>query len=340
MKKFTLGFICHGKIYTEMTIVAFYSLYLALSETSCINEIIEEILVVTDEPDNAFIVFAKTLHSNVRIISPSNWSKSGLPSYNGNFATYSKLDLFFNLPKNKTMIYLDSDAFVVGKIDLTFIANRIHKSRSQDSILMVPSHRPVIEKIGFIDPASPFNYFNAGFMIVTLRNKFTMAKLRHHLRYYYPKSYEVVTNGDQDLINSYFRGVIEPLPLRYNSSTGMLRKFNFKKGHLNYLVLSELKQAVIAHASGGILQSKKYYPYRKLICDISEHGMNNRFFNDDHIFIFKKMFLSTKHASDSKINKIRQFFGLTQECSPRLYADDFYWRQILIKLAKRLGIRN
>lgn len=338
MKKFTLGFVCHGRTYTDMTIITLYSFYLSLTSSYGFNDIIEEIMVVTDEIDNVFIRFAKKIHKNVRVISPSNWSESGLPSYNGNYATYFKFDLLFNLPINKSMIYLDSDAFVVGEFDLNFISDRISNSRTTESILMVPSHRPAIEKIGFIGAANPFNYFNAGFMVITLSKQLTVAKLLSHRNSYYPKSYEVITMGDQDLFNSYFRDMIEPLPLRYNVSSGMLSKFNFRKGNLNYLVINEFKQAIIAHASGGILQSKKYYPYRESIARISLQGMNDIQFQKSHRLVFEQFHLLMKTSSELKTNRIRQFFGLTPECSPYLYKENIYWKRVLRILLRKLKI--
>jgi len=327
MKKFTLGLVCSGEDYVIMSVVSLYSVYQSISKSYPFEKVIEEIIVVTDEPNNALISFANSLHRHVRVISPSSWHKTRFPPYKGSFATYFKFDLLFNLPTNKSMIYIDSDAFIVKNLDLNFIVNRIDNSSTKDSILMVPSHRPTIEKFGFINKSNPYNYFNAGFMIITLRNKFSLKKLQNHLSYY-PEQLSLITMGDQDLINSYFRNVIEPIPLRYNVSTGMVKKSNFTRGYLNYLVAAELQQGVVAHASGGILYSKKYYPFRTVILNIAKDGMSEKAFDDDHRLIFQKFLSKINTNSGFGINTLRQFLGLTPECWPDLYVENYYWKRI------------
>jgi len=335
MRKFTLGFVCSGQKFTEMSMVSLYSVYSNIKKSYAFEKIVEEIMLVTDEPSNILISFAKSLHKNVRVISPSDWTNKGFPSYTGNYATYFKFDLLFNLAANKTLIYIDADAFVIKNLDLNFIVNRIESSSIRDSILMVPSHRPVIERIGFINKSNPFYYFNAGFMVITLRNKLTPNKLKNHLNYY-PESLSLLTWADQDLINSYFGNIIEPLPLRYNVSTGMLKKTNFTRGYLNYLAAAELKQAVVAHASGGILYSKKYYPFRDFILAIARNAIEDSAVSEYHKSVFKKFFSEVNNNSGFKIKKLKQFLGLTPECSPALYLDNLYWKKALRRTFNRL----
>lgn len=318
-----------------MSIVSLYSLYKSLKEVFVFSEIIEEIMIVTDESGSMFVAFAKSIHSNVRVIKPSNWNDFGFPTLSGNYATYYKFDLFLNLSPNQSLIYLDSDAFVVGKFDLDFIANRINDSKEKDALLMVPSHRPVLEKTGFMNGINPYHFYNAGFIVATLRKSFDIDKLLEHRDAYYPKSYEALIWHDQDLINSYFQNYIEPLPFRYNVSTGMIKKENFGPNNLNYLVLNEFSNAVIAHASGSILKSKKYYPYRKLILNIANTGLLDGE-NADYIKIIFARFISSIEIFDSsRINNFRQFFGRTSECSPYLYKEDVYWKQSVKKLLKK-----
>ena len=335
MRKFTLGYICHGADYAEMSLVSLYSLYKSLSENLKFSEIIEEILIVTDEPESIFIAFAESIHSNVRVIKPSNWNDFGFPAYYGNYATYFKFDLLFNISPNHSLIYLDSDAFVVGKFDLDFIINRINDSKERDSLLMVPSHRPVLEKTGFMNSINPYHYYNAGFMVVTLKKKITLDKLLEHRSAYYPKSYEALIWPEQDLINSYFQNCIEPLPFRYNVSTGMIKKANFGPNNLNYLVFNDFNNTVIAHASGGILKSKKYYPYRKLILNIAHTGLLDEKNTEFAKISFKKFISSIELFDRSRINNLRQFLGWTSECSPHLYKEELYWKQVVKKFLKK-----
>ena len=333
VKKFTIGCVCIGTDYAEMSLISLYSLFKSLNEFFVFSEIIEEIKIVTDESGSNFIAFAESIHSNVKVIKPSNWNDFGLPMHSGNYSTYYKFDLFFDLLPNQTLIYLDSDAFVVGKFDLDFLANRISDSGG-DSLLMVPSHRPVLEKTGFMNRISPYNYYNAGFMVVTLRKSFCADKLLQHRETYFPKTYETLIWHDQDLINSYFQDCIEALPFRYNVSTGLIKKENFGPNNLNYLVLSEFNDAVIAHASGRILKSKKYYPYKELILTIAKAGLLDDKINDSVKINFTKFISQIEFFDSSTINKFRQFFGRTSECSPYLYKEDLYWKKMSKKFLK------
>jgi lipopolysaccharide biosynthesis glycosyltransferase len=337
VKRFTIGYICSGTDYAEMSVVSLYSLYKSLNKDFNFSEIIDEIMIVTDASESVFITFAESIHSNVRVIKPSNWSGFGFPAYSGNYVTYWKFDLLFNLSPNQFLIYLDSDAFVVGKFDLDFIINRINDSQEKDSLLMVPSHRPNLEKTGFINSTNPYNYYNSGFAVIAIRRKFDMDKLLQHRRAYYPKSYEAIIWSDQDLINSYFQNYIEPLPFRYNVSTGMIKKANFGPNTLNYLVLNDFKNAVIVHASGGILKSKKYYPYRKVIKNIANAGLLDSKNTDFAKMTFQKFISIVEMFDSTRINNLRQFLGWTAECSPLLYAEELYWKQTVKKFLKKLN---
>jgi len=338
MKKFTLGYICSDQSYSRMAMVSLYSVFNKFEDINHFNEVFEELMVVTDETESEFVSFAKLLHHKVRVIQPSEWSKSGLAPYNNSFSTYFKFDLLFNLATNKTMIYIDSDAFIVDRFDLDYFEQLVNTSHTKDSILMVPSHRPVIEKIGYIRFTNPFNYYNAGFLVVNLSKKFTIPKFKTYLDSYGKSISSISTMGDQDLLNDYFRDSIKPLPLRYNVSTGLLKKTNFNKGALNYLVANEIKQVVIAHASGGILYTNKYYPFRRLILDITRAGINSTQLRTDHKLIFQQFYSNINKNNRFKINKFRQFFGLTSECSPYLYDTDIHWRKVIRKILKNLKI--
>jgi len=331
MQKISLGFICYGIEYSEMSIVSLYSFFLSLNkDNKKFDEIVEEILIVTDNSGQLFVNFAKSLHANVRIIKPSKWDSFNLPPYYGNFATYWKFDLLCNLSLNKTLIYLDSDAFVIGNFDLDFILKRINVSEEKDSLLMVPSHRPVLERSGYLVNRSPYDFYNAGFAVITLRKKFTINKLIEHYRDFYPNSYQSLIWGDQDLINSYFSDCIIPLPFRYNISTGMLRKDNFDTTKLNYLAISEFKNIVIAHASGGVLKSKKYYPYRNQIISIATKAISKKEINESFNYSLKKFILF--NSGPNVVSKLRRFLGWSIECSPYLYHDEIYWKILLRKL--------
>jgi len=215
-----------------------------------------------------FCEFAKLVSPVHRILSPSEWEVLDYPPMlNGSYATYWKFDLINAVEIDEILVYLDADAFILGKFEIEVLLKRLQLTRfnSTASLLMVPSHRPVLERIGYTSKNNPFQYFNAGFFIAknlkkvnfdTLKDIFETNFFGDHSRLYW---------HDQDLLNCYYGEDIQPLPYRYNISTGMFNKKNFSANGMNYLSELEFTNVVVAHASGGILNKKKHYSFRDSI---------------------------------------------------------------------------
>ena len=345
-QKITLGFVVSGEQYSEMSILSFYSLLKSLHcvapKNHSLNKFISQILIVTDDTNLSFVSFVRLWHSNVTVIKPSQWEKLLVPPMvNGSFATYYKFDLMEACSQDDSILfYLDTDAFVVGDINIQFLLDRLGNVRDQNSILMVPSHRPVLERTGYTRFTSPYAYFNAGFIFQKLNRPFEISQIIEHLKIFYPSGGESLIWHDQDLINSYFGEEIKPLPLRWNISTGMLREHYFAAEKLNYLAIEEFLNPVIIHASGSVLTKlkKHYYPYREKILEVLDLALNEPMLKESHLQSLrnfqKRILLSRKERA---VIGLRTFFGLTPECSRRIYADQIYWKMRLKRVKQKLS---
>jgi lipopolysaccharide biosynthesis glycosyltransferase len=298
MKRIILGVVNEGEDLSGMSIL---SLWVNLQSLNAELQTLEEpheiaIYVVSKDKNSLFCQFALELSKDTKIITPSSWESYSFPSMsNGSHATYWKFDLINSVGKDEILIYLDADAFIVGKFELKTILSRVQEVGKKDleTIFMVPSHRPVFERVGYHDHSSPYSYFNAGFIIGTNFSKIEFDKLQEvYNNYYFAEPSRLVWH-DQDLFNSYYGEAIHSLPLRYNISSGMLNKKNFDLTFLNYLGEEEFTNVVVAHASGKILFTKRHYTYRELILDRGQ------------------LFIKTTQSNSNTSEKVIEFLSLS-----------------------------
>jgi lipopolysaccharide biosynthesis glycosyltransferase len=299
MKRIILGVVNEGEQFSGMSIL---SLWVNLQSLTAELQTLEEphqiaIYVVSKDKNSLFCQFALELSKDTKIIAPSPWeSYSFPPMMNGSHATYWKFDLINSVGKDEILIYLDADAFIVGKFELRTILSRVQKESKKDleTILMVPSHRSVFERVGYHEHSSPYAYFNAGLIIGTNFSKVEFYKLQEVYNDYYFAQPSRLIWHDQDLFNSYYGEAIHCLPLRYNISSGMLNKKNFDLTLVNYLGEEEFTDVVVAHASGRILFTKRHYTYRKLILDKGQ------------------LFIESTHSNSNTKEKVIAFLNLSR----------------------------
>jgi lipopolysaccharide biosynthesis glycosyltransferase len=218
-------------------------------------------------------------------IVPGDYQNLGLkPMNKESFATYWKFDFLNSLQESEIFIYIDLDAFIVRPLNLDFLFERIEaikglnanidsgqsfrnrKHQNEKSILlMVPSHRPVFERMGYSAVSNPYAYYNAGFIVGTLFHTIQDQTIKSVAQRYYFNDSDKMFWHDQDLINSIFANEIFPLPYSYNISTGMLNKKYFGIDKLNVNVMKEFRNPIVIHASGGVLNTQRKYPYRKYL---------------------------------------------------------------------------
>ena len=313
MNRIILGVVNDGKELSGMSILSLWvnlqSLKKEIETSSSPHEI--AIYVVSKEKNSTFCQFAVELSENTRIIAPSDWEVYGFPPMsNGSYATYWKFDLFNNVEKGDILIYLDADAFIVGKFQLNTILNRLRDAglKNSETLFMVPAHRPVFERVGYQNSANPYAYFNAGFMVGMNFSKVEHQKLQEiYSNYYFAKSSRLNWH-DQDLINTYFGEKIRTLPFRYNISSGMLNKKNFSSNSVNYLGEEEFINVVVAHASGRILFTKRHYTYRRSIlekgCDFINSNSSNTIVSNEVL----------NFLNASRISSLRTQFNLCHNC--------------------------
>ena len=303
------------------------------------NPNITKIFVVTSSKINYLEKIAKKHNLFLQIIEPSPWATYGVPPMNnGTFTTYFKFDLFAYIPINSNILYLDADTLILNPIDFTFIQNRIEEiGRLKENILlMVPSYRPVLEKLGNLRGSNPYCYYNAGVIFFLKKEKFDINMIIKHLHKFYENSNDLIWH-DQDLINTYFAGNIQPLPFKYNLSTGFI---SVKASHVlnsNKNEFLKLKSPIIVHASGSILTKKwKYYPFRKdfegaidvlLQCDVYSRK------DCYHIADFRKQ-VSQKFVIKA-IVYLKLFLVGSKECSRNFYPVNLSMRFILKKAINR-----
>jgi hypothetical protein len=270
MIKVTLGAVNEGEKISAMAMVSLWTNYNALQkELELMEEPFElSLTIISKDQNSMFCEFAKQISKVHRILSPSLWETLDYPPMlNGSYATYWKFDLINAVEIDEILVYLDADAFILGKFDIEVLLNRLQLTRpnSIESILMVPSHRPVFERVGYISKNNPFQYFNAGFFVAKNLKKVNFDTLKKIFEINFFDDPSRLYWHDQDLLNCYYGEDIQPLPYRYNISTGMFNKNNFSPNGMNYLSEFEFMNVVVAHASGGILFKKKHYSFRDSI---------------------------------------------------------------------------
>jgi hypothetical protein len=270
MLKITLGVVNEGESISAMSVVSLWTNYTALKEqlSKTYAEFELGLCIVSNDPNSVFCEFAKFISPFTNIVSPSPWNSLGFPPMsNGSHATYWKFDLIDTIQDDEILVYVDADAFILGNLDIQVLVKRLQVQEASvgNHLLMVPSHRPVLERVGYNAYESPFQYYNAGFFVGKNLGKVNKSELKRLFEVDFFNDTTRLFWHDQDLLNSYFAGKILSLPYRFNVSTGMLNKNNFGVTGINYLGIREITNVVVAHASGGILFKKKHYTYRDLI---------------------------------------------------------------------------
>jgi lipopolysaccharide biosynthesis glycosyltransferase len=293
---------------------------------------IKKIYVVSDSNLSFLTTLAKSNTIQIEKIKPSTWTDFSVPPMsNGTFTTYFKFDLFAHIPLNDDVMYLDTDTLIVNPIDIDFITNRITQlgERRRNILFMVPSYRPVLEKLGNLKTSNPYAYYNAGVIFFHKKEKFEVKMILEHLNKFYENSSDLMWH-DQDLINSYFGDNIHPLAFKYNLSTGFLSVKASEYLSLNTNEYAKLKSPVIIHASGSILTKKwKYYPFRNNFIDIMDSLLARNIYSTKQV----EEIIEMKHQiSQSFLNKLFIHFKLiffkVNECSR-----NFYPEYLSVKLA-------
>lgn len=244
--------------------------------------------VVTQDSNSTFCDFARIQTNRLEVITPRDWGSLGLPPQaNGSFATYWKFDLFNTLTDDEILFYIDADAIIRKKINLESLINRLSRlslinssSFRKGAILMTPSHRPNFERVGFKEINDPFRYFNAGLVLATGLPPITTEEILAVYKDFFFSDPSLLLWHDQDLINALFGSIIGSLPYRYNVSSGMLRSEYYGVAQINYIAELEFKDPVVAHASGGILNSNRHYPWRNDFKSIARSLAKNEELDD------------------------------------------------------------
>lgn len=270
MIRLTLGLVNEGESISAMSILSLWTNYTALQEqvTRIDQEFELDLCIISNDQNSDFCKYAKLICPEARIFTPSDWNSFGFPPMsNGSYATYWKFDLIDVIQTDEILIYLDADAFILGDLNIKVLIQRLHNYGSQNGgcMLMVPAHRPVLERVGYCLDVEPFAYYNAGFFVAQNLTRVNKQKLKALFDLNFFGDDSRLFWHDQDLLNSYYSGKIHSLPFRYNISTGMLNKNNFGVSGINYLGAKEVINVVVAHASGGILFKKRHYTFRDAI---------------------------------------------------------------------------
>lgn len=273
MKKLVLGFVNQSDAISGMAMVTFFNNFNSLRREILDDSLRLDLLVrvVSDNPHSTFCRFVTLISKNVEILKPSDWSTLNFPPQsNGSFATYWKFDLINCMDPDEILLYLDADALILRKFNINALIDRINGLMRLNSnqgnsgvLMMTPSHRPNLERIGFSDNSNPYCYFNAGVILGSNVPRVTRARLLSSYNDFFFNDPTQLYWHDQDLINTLFSSIIHALPFRYNVSTGMLRREFYGVAQLNYLAEREILSPVVAHASGGILDTAADYPWRE-----------------------------------------------------------------------------
>lgn len=340
----SLGFIC-GESGTAETLsrLSLYSAFLKIEKERKVknNFKVIRVLVVDESNEQSVIKTAIKLFGKRRVtkIKPNPWENFGVPPMsNGSFATYYKFDIFKSAMPNELVLYLDSDTLVNRNINTLLIKQLIKNETTV--LLMVPSPRPVIERLGYMETINPFAYYNAGVIFYKSNKNFNFKGLMRYLKQYLDSGLDLIWH-DQDLINTYFNKLIKPLPLEYNLSTGMLRKKLNSEIGMNYVIQKSLTNPYILHASGGVLfKPKQIYPFKiffqKQFNDMMRNIPNLTKKEIKEMKAFKDLISSEKKFQNVLLNRFRMFFGTTQECHPNYYKE-YHYKNIIKKFLKSLA---
>jgi hypothetical protein len=223
-----------------------------------------KILVATDQ-DMKFDLLKQlqgVFDCEIVKIVPRAFYQDLVPKMKGNYATYWKFDLFHALDEDDVLMYIDVDAFVIDKLNVTNIIEVLGDGEFQ--LAAVPSPRPVLERVAATRIRNPFDYFNAGILFGVRDARYEAASITD--------AYEAIMKfdtlnvfwHDQDMFNYMFRDDTFKLPYAYNVHTGYILG-NFRAPYLvNGLASEDIdRSAKVAHVSGDFLLSRRYHPYKR-----------------------------------------------------------------------------
>lgn len=279
--KIVLGVVNEGHRIAGMSILSLWTNFHSLK-----NEVAQDLplyelnlRIVSKNSNSDFSSFAKRMDPDLQIIEPTDWETTKFPPMsNGSYATYWKIDLINATQEDELLIYIDADAFIISKFHLKSLLSRINELIPQKGgcLFMVPAHRPVYERMGYNYNANPYQYFNAGVFLCINLGLIKMDQLHRAVNSFFSGNYTELSWHDQDLLNSLFSHKVFALPLKYNVSTGVFNKENFGRAGLNYLAEKEIVDAIIVHASGGILYKSIHYAFKETIWLLSRSMLRDK----------------------------------------------------------------
>ena len=283
--KIVLGMVNEGDAISGLSMVTLFNNFHRLKKEIAQDSISLNLIlrVVSLNPQSSFCRFAQLMFEDVEILSPSDWSLLKFPPQkNGSFATYWKFDLISSMKEDEFLLYIDADAIILRRFNIGSMINKIERlllinlnSNKTGVLMMTPSHRPNLERMGYTGSSNPYGYYNAGVFLAFNPPPPTTGILASIYSEFFYSDPELLFWHDQDLINALYSSIIHPLPFRYNVSTGMLRRQFYSMTQLNYLAEREIANPIVAHASGGILSTSAYYPWRECFIRIAQDIVEN-----------------------------------------------------------------
>ena len=222
------------------------------------------ILIATDQEENFGLLkqLRGVFGCELIQVAPRGFYSDLVPKMKGNYATYWKLDLFNALGDDEVLMYIDVDAFAIGKLNVSNIIEVL--GDGEFHLAAVPSPRPVLERVAATRIRNPFDYFNAGVLFGVKDARYETSSIAD--------AYEAIVKfdtlnvfwHDQDIFNYLFRGDTFKLPYAYNVHTGYLLN-NFRAPYLvNGLASEDIdRNGKVAHVSGDFLLSRRYHPYKR-----------------------------------------------------------------------------
>lgn len=345
----TLGLICGDSgVIKSLSKLALYSAFSHLEGGNGKNSDkfnVKRVLIIDQSKDKSLLRIATRLFGTSKVfeVTPSAWDVFKLPPMsNGSYATYFKFDIFKCAKENEIILYLDADTIINRQFNKTLIINLFRNT--QTCLLMVPSLRPVYERIGYYKNSNPLIYYNAGVIFYKSKDKFNMGKFKLFIRDYLRSDLKIDFH-DQDLINAYFNESIIALPPEYNLSTGYLKKEFNKESGINYLLRERFQDPYILHASGGVLFKQNHiYPFKsyfiKQLNSMIKDTSKLSSIEINEMVVLRNMIAYRGSWMRKLINKFRTLFRITPECHPGYYKESHYKYKVRKIMKSLLTIRE
>ena len=295
-----------------------------------------KVLIVTDQREkfHHFEKLRETLGCDLVRVAPRGFYQDLVPKMKGNYSTYWKFDLFNALNDNEVLMYIDVDAFAIGKLKVNAIIDVLFESEYQ--IAAVPSPRPVLERVAATRIKSPFDYFNAGVLFGVADSRYEEASIETAYREIIKFDSLNVFWHDQDIFNYLFRDSTFKLPYTYNIHTGYLSN-NFRSpALLNGLASEDIDRNVsIAHVSGDFLLSRRYHPFKNKFKPLVDKAIKNldcysnggeRHYSNLRAALVRLQ----KNAHRTQLDYFFQCLGLRSKA----FARSFYFEKLKLTLRK------